>query len=78
MLKLKVVRDIVNIIALLHTEEVLSTDSALWWSHDGTGLLYASFNDTPVREYSFPLYGLPSNQYTHIESIPYPKVSAVR
>ncbi len=62
-------------IALLHTEEVLSTDSALWWSHDGTGLLYASFNDTPVREYSFPQYGLPSNQYTHIESIPYPKVS---
>ncbi|XP_064385612.1 prolyl endopeptidase FAP-like [Halichondria panicea] len=57
----------------VYEEEVLSTDSALWWSHDGTGLLYASFNDTPVREYSFPQYGLPSNQYTHIESIPYPK-----
>ena len=63
---------------ILHsTEEVLATDNAMWWSPDGSAILYASFNDTLVKEYSYPQYGSPDNQYTHIESIRYPKVSTL-
>ena len=59
---------------VLLTEEVVSTDHTLWWSHDGGYLLYASFDDTQVERYSFPIYGPQDQQYTTIESIPYPKV----
>ena len=56
------------------TEEMLATDSALWWAPNGTHILYASFNDSQVRDYQFPKYGPEENVYTEIESIAYPKV----
>ena len=47
----------------------------MWWSGDGAALLYASFNDTPVKDYSFPKYGPFEDVYTTIIDIPYPKVA---
>lgn len=56
------------------SEEVISSNHAVWWSRDGAALLYASFNDTLVEEYSFPKYGPFKDVYTTIIDIPYPKV----
>lgn len=56
-------------------EEVLSDNHAVWWSPDGSKLLYASFNDTLVKDFSFPIYGPMEHVYTTITNIPYPKVS---
>ena len=47
----------------------------MWWSGDGAALLYASFNDTFVKDYSFPMYGPFEDVYTAIIDIPYPKVA---
>ena len=55
-------------------EEVLSDSHAVWWSGDGGKLLYASFNDTQVKDYSFPIYGPFQDVYTTFDNIPYPKV----
>ena len=63
--------------SLFITEEVLSADFALWWSGDSQRLLFASFNDTLVGIFEFPIYGPPEDQYTDIEAISYPKVSFV-
>ena len=64
-------------VCCLNAEEMLGTNFALWWSPDGTQILYASFNDTLVGSFSFPKYGSLEEQlqYTEIESILYPKVS---
>ena len=59
---------------LVVAEEVLSTNYALWWSPDGAQILYLSINDTPVRDFMFPLYGPATDQYTQIDTIAYPKV----
>ena len=56
------------------SEEVISDNHAVWWSGDGAALLYASFNDTFVEDYSFPMYGPFEDVYTTIIEIPYPKV----
>lgn len=37
-------------------EEIFGSSSALWWSPDGSKLIYATFDDSQVPEYSFPLY----------------------
>ena len=58
------------------SEEVISDNHAVWWSGDGAALLYASFNDTFVEDYSFPMYGPFEDVYTTIIEIPYPKVHA--
>ena len=57
----------------IYEEEVLSTNYALWWSQDGSKILYGSFDDTQVRDFRFPFYGSRFNQYTDIISIAYPK-----
>ena len=69
-----------GIVCCLNAEEMLSTNFALWWSPDGTRILYASFNDTLVGPFSFPKYGSLEEQlqYTEIESIFYPKVSCLK
>ena len=59
------------------SEEVISGNHAVWWSGDGAALLYASFNDTFVEDYSFPMYGPFEEVYTTIIDIPYPKVARV-
>ena len=56
-------------------EEVLASNYAMWWAPDGEHILYAVFNDSVVRDFNFPYYGDPSNAYTDIISIAYPKVS---
>ena len=64
---------IVDFIWYFITEEILSTDHALWWSPDGQYILYAVFNDSNVRKFSFPYYGDMRNQYGEERKIAYPK-----
>lgn len=56
-------------------EEVLKDDHALWWSKDGIYIVYAQFNDTVVRKYSYPFYGTKNKNYAEIRQVAYPKVS---
>lgn len=59
------------------TEEILSSNSALWFSPDGHRLAFATFNDSRVDTMNFPLYGRPGDlafQYPIQQSIKYPKV----
>ena len=58
------------------TEELLYTHVAHWWSVESRYVCYATFNDTDVPLFSFPLYGPPENVYTSTVSIAYPKVTA--
>ncbi len=62
------------ILNLWITEEIISSNSALWWSPDSTKLLFGAFDDNDVGIYSFTKYGDKENQYDTIVSIPYPKV----
>ena len=55
------------------SEEILKSDSALWWSRDGRYLCYASFDDSGVPKHSIPLFG--SSMYGETYHVPYPKVS---
>ncbi|KJE88898.1 hypothetical protein CAOG_00473 [Capsaspora owczarzaki ATCC 30864] len=58
----------------VYEEEVLASNSALWWSPGGSSIAFMSFNDTQVPFYTFPRYPLtPSNPYTELESFRYPK-----
>jgi dipeptidyl-peptidase-4 len=57
----------------VYEEEVLGTNHALWWSHDSLYLCYLSFNESNVKDFRFPHYGLYDNVYTDIYSISYPK-----
>lgn len=62
---------------MLITEEVLSSEIAMWYSPDGRYLAYASFNDTQVKDITFPHYGAPGSledQYPTNVKIKYPKV----
>ena len=60
-------------------EEILGSNSAVWFSPDGSKLLYATFNDTAVEKMAFPVYGNldKTQQYTKFTSISYPKVSFI-
>ncbi|XP_035828294.1 dipeptidyl peptidase 4 [Aplysia californica] len=57
----------------VYEEEVFSTDHALWFSHGGSYLLYAFFNDSTVPTFYFPWYGDLDNSYTGEYKIAYPK-----
>ncbi|XP_060074300.1 dipeptidyl peptidase 4-like isoform X3 [Ylistrum balloti] len=57
----------------VYEEEILASDHALWWSPEGSFLLYASFNDTEVRKYYYPLYGSMEDSYGMQKRIAYPK-----
>ena len=41
----------------LFAEDILSSPEALWGSPDGTHIMYASFNDSEVRNLAFPWFG---------------------
>jgi hypothetical protein len=53
-------------------EEVFEDNYALWWSPDGTKLVWGHFNDTEVEFYVLPEYG----SWKEIE--PYPAYQQVR
>lgn len=62
-------------------EEVLEDSKALWFSPNGTKLVYATMNDTNVRNVTFWKYGDPGNldsQYVQEIVFKYPKVSVDR
>ena len=58
------------------TEEVLSSNQALWMSDDGHLMLYGTFNDTLVEEQRFPWFAVQDEGklYPEIRSLRYPKV----
>ncbi|XP_076054020.1 venom dipeptidyl peptidase 4-like isoform X3 [Oratosquilla oratoria] len=60
----------------VYEEEILSSNSALWFSPSGRYLAFATFNDTNVDSMNFPLYGRPGDltfQYPLPQSVKYPK-----
>ncbi|KAJ8683546.1 hypothetical protein QAD02_019338, partial [Eretmocerus hayati] len=60
----------------VYEEEVLATDAAAWFSPSGEHLVFATFNDSEVREAILMRYGQPGdleNQYATEERIRYPK-----
>ncbi|KAE9544117.1 hypothetical protein AGLY_001806 [Aphis glycines] len=61
----------------VYEEEIISSNSAMWFSKQGTRLAYASYNDSLVPTMQIPVYGTPGNlayQYPNIVSVHYPKV----
>ncbi|XP_045623531.1 venom dipeptidyl peptidase 4 isoform X2 [Procambarus clarkii] len=60
----------------VYEEEILSSNSALWFNSNGKRLAFATFNDSHVDTMNFPLYGRPGDlafQYPIQQSIKYPK-----
>lgn len=60
----------------VYEEEILSSNSALWFGPNGRRLVFATFNDSHVDTMNFPLYGRPGDlsfQYPIQQSIKYPK-----
>lgn len=63
--------------SFVFAEEVLGTDTAMWFSPTGEHLAFATMNDTEVVEAVIVKYGKPGdlkNQYTYEEKFRYPKV----
>lgn len=56
------------------TEEILGSNSAMWFSPDGSMLAYATINDTLVDSVPIPNYSA-TQQYPVVHSLRYPKVS---
>ncbi|XP_069158727.1 venom dipeptidyl peptidase 4 isoform X2 [Procambarus clarkii] len=56
----------------VYEEEILGSNSAVWFSQDGNMLAYASINDTLVDTVPIPQYGS-YQQYSLIHSLRYPK-----
>jgi len=57
----------------VYEEEIIASTHAIEFSSDGKHMSYVNFNATSVPFYKFPKYNDPSNQYTVIENIAYPK-----
>lgn len=60
----------------LYESEILRQDHALWFSPDGQYLMYMTFNDSLVEEYSYTWYESknPKVRYPKIKSLRFPKV----
>ena len=58
-------------------EEVLEDDKAYWWAPDGKKIVFGSYNDTKVENYTLEDYGpwREIDPYPYIEQIAYPKVN---
>jgi len=52
-------------------EEVFEDNKALWWSPDGSKLVYGVFNDTLVDIVNLPRYGNWHNSHTNRQGYPY-------
>ncbi|XP_023224997.1 dipeptidyl peptidase 4-like isoform X1 [Centruroides sculpturatus] len=60
----------------LYEEEILGSNSAIWWSPDGSSICFASFNDSKVGTLYYNWYGDygdPSNIYPQLQRLHYPK-----
>ncbi|XP_053385906.1 dipeptidyl peptidase 4-like isoform X1 [Mercenaria mercenaria] len=57
----------------VYEEEILSSDNALWFSPEGTYLLYAAFDDRDVYSYELSIYGDMAQTYVMSKILPYPK-----
>lgn len=60
----------------VYEEEILSSNTALWFSPDGRHLAFATFNDSRTPVMNIPYYGSPGDmkyQYTQAVNIRYPK-----
>ncbi|CAG9840528.1 unnamed protein product [Diabrotica balteata] len=60
----------------VYEEEVLSSNSAIWFSKDGKKIAYGRYNDTEVPLMVIPIYGEPGKlmfQYPRANVIKYPK-----
>lgn len=55
-------------------EEILHSGSAIWWNPDGSGVVYASFDDRDVQRYDLTIYGPLKNKYVENQRLPYPRV----
>uniref|UniRef100_A0A1B6HM76 Venom dipeptidyl peptidase 4 n=1 Tax=Homalodisca liturata TaxID=320908 RepID=A0A1B6HM76_9HEMI len=61
----------------VYEEEIISSNSAMWFSRNGSYLAYFKFNDSNVLIQAIPVYGPPNLkqwQYTRYDQIHYPKV----
>ena len=61
-------------------EEVFEDNKALWWSPEGTKLVWGFFNDTLLDSYVLPNYKAEDweddpTQYPEYTKVPYPKVN---
>ncbi|PCH36456.1 dipeptidyl aminopeptidase [Wolfiporia cocos MD-104 SS10] len=54
----------------VYEEEVLSDNSALWWSPDSKNIAYLSLDETAVDEFTYPIYNPTEDSYT---VVPYPE-----
>ncbi|XP_014681966.1 PREDICTED: dipeptidyl aminopeptidase-like protein 6 [Priapulus caudatus] len=61
----------------VYEEEIIRSDHAIWWSPSGHKLCYATFNDTEVKPYYFPIYGDEMDPYTTVKEMRYPKVNTL-
>eukprot|EP00092_Neocalanus_flemingeri_P005220 GFUD01005613.1.p1 GENE.GFUD01005613.1~~GFUD01005613.1.p1 ORF type:complete len:872 (-),score=205.25 GFUD01005613.1:288-2903(-) len=52
-------------------EEVFEDNKALWWSPDGSKLVYGVFNDTLVEIVNLPRYGNWHNKHTNRQGYPF-------
>ena len=64
-------------------EEVFEDNKALWWSPEGTKLVWGFFNDTQLDSYVLPNYKAGDwdedmKQYPEYTKLPYPKVNKVK
>ncbi|KAL1124200.1 hypothetical protein AAG570_001970, partial [Ranatra chinensis] len=60
----------------VYEEEILSSNTALWFSQDSQYIAYATFNDSSTPVMNIPYYGPPGDlrfQYTQSVNIRYPK-----
>ncbi|GIX86535.1 inactive dipeptidyl peptidase 10 [Caerostris extrusa] len=61
----------------LYEEEILKSNSAIWWSPDGNFLCYATINDTKVGTFYYNWFGSPifneSHVYPELFQLRYPK-----
>ncbi|XP_065222980.1 inactive dipeptidyl peptidase 10-like isoform X2 [Planococcus citri] len=57
----------------LYQEEITKKKKCMWFSPDGRYLAFATFNDTKVREFKYPVFKT-NYQYPEIFSLFYPKV----
>lgn len=57
--------------AWVYEEEVFGSNSALWWSPDGSFIAYLKSNESEVPIFTYPIYG--SGAYPEQVQVKYPK-----
>lgn len=57
----------------IYVEEIIQTRKCMWISPDGRYLAFATFNDSAVGEFKYPVFKT-NHQYPEIFSLSYPKV----